>query len=116
MKMNGRYMVLSSSDTIHLFLQGDFKIGEPILHIELRRWADVVLVAPCSANTLAKIASGFCDNLAVSLKIFSPSIQSNPHFPSSLGFADFIHSDITPSCPGSHYANIYISRNEYSDV
>lgn len=45
--------------------QGAFRIGEPILHIELRRWADIVLVAPCSANTLSKIAHGLCDNLAV---------------------------------------------------
>ncbi|KAK0439892.1 flavoprotein [Armillaria borealis] len=44
-----------------------FKIGDPILHIELRRWADVVLVAPCSANTLSKIANGSCDNLVTSL-------------------------------------------------
>jgi len=27
----------------------------------------VVLIAPCSANTLAKIAHGLCDNLATSL-------------------------------------------------
>jgi phosphopantothenoylcysteine decarboxylase len=45
--------------------QGSYKIGDPILHIELRRWADIVLVAPCSANTLSKIAHGLCDNLAV---------------------------------------------------
>ncbi|GJN88086.1 hypothetical protein Rhopal_001042-T1 [Rhodotorula paludigena] len=38
-------------------------IGDPVLHIELRRWADVVLVAPCSANTLAKITHGICDNI-----------------------------------------------------
>ncbi|KAF8346949.1 flavoprotein [Amanita rubescens] len=44
-----------------------FNIGDPILHIELRRWADIVLVAPCSANTLSKIAHGLCDNLATSL-------------------------------------------------
>ncbi|KAJ7207053.1 flavoprotein [Mycena pura] len=44
-----------------------YKIGDPILHIELRRWADTVLVAPCSANTLSKIAHGACDNLATSL-------------------------------------------------
>ncbi|KAG8907899.1 hypothetical protein FRB99_001759 [Tulasnella sp. 403] len=43
------------------------KIGDPILHIELRRWADVVLIAPCSANTLAKIAGGICDNVVTSL-------------------------------------------------
>jgi len=40
-------------------------IGDPILHIELRRWADIVLVAPCSANTLSKLAHGTCDNLVV---------------------------------------------------
>jgi len=44
----------------------NYRIGDPILHIELRRWADVVLIAPCSANTLAKIANGICDNLVVS--------------------------------------------------
>lgn len=45
----------------------NYRIGDPILHIELRRWADVVLIAPCSANTLAKIANGICDNLVTSL-------------------------------------------------
>ncbi|CAE6339598.1 unnamed protein product [Rhizoctonia solani] len=50
------------------------KVGDPILHIELRRWADLVLVAPCSANTIAKIASGLCDNLATSiLRALAPS-------------------------------------------
>ncbi|KAL2139647.1 hypothetical protein VTI28DRAFT_4895 [Corynascus sepedonium] len=31
--------------------------GASILHIELRRWADLLVVAPLSANTLAKILS-----------------------------------------------------------
>ncbi|KAI8873522.1 putative phosphopantothenoylcysteine decarboxylase [Ramicandelaber brevisporus] len=39
------------------------KRGDPVLHIELRKWADLVVVAPLSANTLAKIANGICDNL-----------------------------------------------------
>ncbi|KAL1719027.1 flavoprotein [Schizophyllum commune] len=52
----------------------DYAIGDPILHIELRRWADVVLVAPCSANTLSKIAHGACDNLVTSLlRALAPS-------------------------------------------
>ncbi|KAL9052220.1 MAG: hypothetical protein Q9162_005545 [Coniocarpon cinnabarinum] len=41
--------------------------GAPILHIELRRWAHALFVAPLSANTLAKIANGFCDNLLTSI-------------------------------------------------
>ena len=36
---------------------------DPLLHISLARWADVFLIAPCSANTLSKIATGIADNL-----------------------------------------------------
>lgn len=39
------------------------EIGDPIRHIDLRKWAQVYLVAPASANTLAKIANGLCDDL-----------------------------------------------------
>jgi phosphopantothenoylcysteine decarboxylase len=36
--------------------------GDPVLHIRLRRWADLLLVAPLDANTLAKFAGGLADN------------------------------------------------------
>ncbi|XP_058110046.1 phosphopantothenoylcysteine decarboxylase-like [Magnolia sinica] len=39
------------------------KIGDNVLHIELRKWADNMVIAPLSANTLGKIAGGLCDNL-----------------------------------------------------
>jgi phosphopantothenoylcysteine decarboxylase / phosphopantothenate---cysteine ligase len=32
-------------------------------HVELGRWADLLLFAPLSCNTLAKMAHGICDNL-----------------------------------------------------
>lgn len=38
-------------------------IGDSILHIDLTFWADLFLIAPLSANTLAKISNGLCDNL-----------------------------------------------------
>lgn len=41
--------------------------GAPILHIELRRWAHLLVVAPLSANTLGKISNGLCDNLLTSV-------------------------------------------------
>jgi len=37
-----------------------------ILHIELRRWADLMVIAPLSANSLAKMCGGLCDNLLLS--------------------------------------------------
>jgi len=37
--------------------------GDPVLHIQLRDWADIFLIAPLSANSLAKISNGLCDNL-----------------------------------------------------
>jgi phosphopantothenoylcysteine decarboxylase / phosphopantothenate---cysteine ligase len=32
-------------------------------HVELGLWADAMIVAPASANTLAKLANGLCDNV-----------------------------------------------------
>lgn len=63
-------------------------------HVELGLWADLFLVAPISANTLAKFANGICDNLlsatylsarcpvmvapAMDLDMYQhPSVQSN---------------------------------------
>jgi phosphopantothenoylcysteine decarboxylase/phosphopantothenate--cysteine ligase len=45
-------------------------------HVALAEWADAMIVAPLTANTLAKFASGICDNivsacyLSASCKVF----------------------------------------------
>jgi phosphopantothenoylcysteine decarboxylase len=39
-----------------------YRRGDPVVHIELRRWADVLVMAPLDANTLAKLANGLSDN------------------------------------------------------
>jgi phosphopantothenoylcysteine decarboxylase len=36
--------------------------GDEVLHIEFRNWADILIVAPLDANTLAKFALGISDN------------------------------------------------------
>ena len=36
-------------------------------HVQLGRWADLMLVAPLSANTLARMAHGHCDNLLLAV-------------------------------------------------
>jgi len=52
----------------HLTLDSDewpgdrYERGDRVVHIDLRNWADVFLIAPLDANTLAKLAVGLCDN------------------------------------------------------
>ena len=77
--------------------QANYCIGDPILHIELRRWADVVLIAPCSANTLAKIATGVCDNLAVSPPFFTLPLRAQ--FPSVPSYHIQHHLSLLMSFP-----------------
>src|ERR1700709_1828805 len=41
--------------------------GEWNNHVELGLWADLLVIAPASANTLAKMANGLCDNLLLAV-------------------------------------------------
>lgn len=36
-------------------------------HVEMALWADLILVAPCTANTLAKFAAGMCDSYLIAV-------------------------------------------------
>ncbi len=44
-----------------------FQEGSWANHVLLGRWADVMIIAPLSCNTLAKMANGFCDNLLLAV-------------------------------------------------
>ena len=49
----------------------DDDFGSSIPHIKLSQWADVLVIAPCTANTIAKISHGIADNLLTSAVIAS---------------------------------------------
>lgn len=55
----------------------------PILHIELRRWADSLWVVPLSANTLTKVSVGMSDNLLTSVvrawQVVDPAISHDEY-------------------------------------
>jgi phosphopantothenoylcysteine decarboxylase/phosphopantothenate--cysteine ligase len=40
-------------------------------HVDLGLWADLFVIAPASANTLAKLANGYCDNLLTAVYLSS---------------------------------------------
>lgn len=49
----------------------DVKTENSMAHIDLARWADLILVAPATANLIAKCANGFADDLLSTLCIAS---------------------------------------------
>ena len=76
-------------------------------HVALGRWADVMLIAPLSCNTLAKMATGLCDNLlmAVYLSATCPVIVApamdedmwhHPTTKNNLQKLEVYHNKITP--------------------
>ena len=38
-------------------------------HIELAKWADIIIIAPASANTIGKLANGLADNLVTTVAL-----------------------------------------------
>lgn len=64
-------------DTIHCMtesdewkgggLDGKYHQGDKVLHIELRKWADILVIAPLDANYLARFALGLTDGCLASL-------------------------------------------------
>ncbi|MEK6617045.1 MAG: flavoprotein, partial [Bacteroidota bacterium] len=47
--------------------------GEWNNHVELALWADVILIAPATANSIAKMANSICDNLLLAVYLSAKS-------------------------------------------
>lgn len=60
-------MTLETLSGRKVLTDSDFDSSIP--HIKLTQWAEVFVIAPCTANTLAKIAHGIADNLLTSAAI-----------------------------------------------
>ena len=56
---------LSKNPVYSTFYNEEEQTGEWNNHVELGLWADLMLVAPATANTLSKMANGNCDNLLI---------------------------------------------------
>ena len=81
-------------------------------HVELGLWADVMLIAPATANTVSKMASGACDNLLLatylSLKcpcIIAPAMDldmyQHPSFKRNLATLQTDHIEVIPATFGA---------------
>ena len=54
---------LSKHEVLHSFVREEEGLTDWNNHVDLGLWADMMLIAPATANTLSKMASGTCDNL-----------------------------------------------------
>ncbi len=63
------FSVLSKNPVAHVFANKE--TGEWTNHVELGLWADVMVVAPATANTIAAMANGICDNLLLAVYLSS---------------------------------------------
>ncbi|MDP2159284.1 MAG: flavoprotein, partial [Flavobacterium sp.] len=56
-----------SKNPVHSEFLNEEEDGNPSWnnHVDLALWADLMLVAPATANTLSKMANGNCDNLLI---------------------------------------------------
>jgi phosphopantothenoylcysteine decarboxylase/phosphopantothenate--cysteine ligase len=48
-------------------LMEQYEDGKMMSHINLMKWADIIILCPASANTISKMANGIADNLVTSL-------------------------------------------------
>lgn len=62
--------VLSKNEVIMDFFDANFNWNN---HVHLAEWANVLLIAPLTANTLAKMASGLCDNVLMATYLSAKS-------------------------------------------
>lgn len=62
--------------------------GEWNNHVELALWADLILIAPITANTIAKFANGLCDNLLAAIYL---SAKSPVYFAPAMDLDMWLH-------------------------
>ena len=56
---------LSKNPVFSSFYNDEDKNAEWNNHVELGLWADIMIIAPATANTLSKMSNGNCDNLLI---------------------------------------------------
>ena len=82
---------LSKRPVFHQYFDKDS--GEWNNHVEFAKWADLFLIAPATANTLAKMAQGICDNLLLA-SYFSMPDPSRVYFAPAMDLDMFKHPQI----------------------
>jgi phosphopantothenoylcysteine decarboxylase / phosphopantothenate---cysteine ligase len=79
---------LSKNPVFSEFYNKDEKNEQWNNHVELALWADIMLIAPATANTLSKMANGLCDNLLLACYL---SAKCPVYFAPAMDLDMYIH-------------------------
>lgn len=75
-------------------------------HVELGLWADLMLIAPATANTMAKMANGTCDNLLMATYL---SAKSKVYFAPAMDLDMYKHTTTNQNIEKlQSYGNVFI--------
>jgi phosphopantothenoylcysteine decarboxylase/phosphopantothenate--cysteine ligase len=99
-----------SKNPVLIDFQANTDTGEWNNHVELGLWADVFIIAPATANSLAKCALGLCDNLLTAVYLsarcpvmFAPAMDLDMYrHPSTLANIDKLKSYGNIIIPATH--------------
>ncbi len=99
-----------SKNPVLIDFQANKQTGTWNNHVELGLWADVFIIAPATANTLAKCASGLCDSLLTAVYLsarcpvmFAPAMDLDMYrHPSTLANLEKLKSYGNVIIPATH--------------
>lgn len=91
---------LSKHPVVTNFVKSEVHTVDWNNHVELGLWADLMVIAPATANTMSKMASGACDNLLLAsylsakcLVFFAPAMDLDMYkHPSTVATLDALQS------------------------
>ena len=87
--------------------------GEWNNHVELALWADIFLIAPLSANTLAKMATGICDNLLLATYF---SAKCSVYVAPAMDLDMYKHHTVTENIKKLNQNGIHIIESEFGEL
>lgn len=101
---------LSKNEVFSSFYQEDDENAQWNNHVELALWADLFVIAPATANTLSKMASGGCDNLLLAVYLsakcpvyYAPAMDLDMYkHPSTLETFETLNSFGNIQIPAGH--------------
>tara|TARA_R110001583_G_scaffold16307_5_gene66997 strand:+ start:2046 stop:3257 length:1212 start_codon:yes stop_codon:yes gene_type:complete len=97
---------LSQNPVYSTFFDKDEDNEEWNSHVELGLWADYMVVAPATANTLSKMANGVCDNLLLATYL---SAKCNVYFAPAMDLDMYKHPSTKNSISNlQSFGNIFI--------